>query len=104
MGETIVLCAANEVVEGEIKQAPLPDGSKVAAVDTMSELWTGKPVSDLCPRINSLKLADGDGRVDTGAVVHVLLDAKSANGDPIKVTWELQRDMWTFQPTRNARR
>ena len=27
MGETIVLCAANEVLEGEIKQAPLPDGS-----------------------------------------------------------------------------
>jgi p-cumate 2,3-dioxygenase ferredoxin subunit len=30
MAETIVLCAANEVVEGEIKQAPLPDGSNVA--------------------------------------------------------------------------
>ena len=30
MSETIMLCAADEVVEGEIKQAPLPDGSKVA--------------------------------------------------------------------------
>jgi p-cumate 2,3-dioxygenase ferredoxin component len=30
MAETVVLCAANEVVEGEIKQAPLPDGTKVA--------------------------------------------------------------------------
>jgi p-cumate 2,3-dioxygenase ferredoxin component len=30
MGETVVLCAADEVVEGEIKQAPLPDGTKVA--------------------------------------------------------------------------
>ena len=30
MAETVVLCAADEVVEGEIKQAPLPDGSKVA--------------------------------------------------------------------------
>jgi hypothetical protein len=30
-------------------------------------------------------------------VVHVLLDAKSANGDPIKVTWELQRDMFRYQ-------
>ncbi len=75
----------------------LPDGSKVAAVDTMSELWTGKPVSNPCPRINSLKLADGDGRVETGAVVHVLLDASSANGEPIKVTWELQRDMFRYQ-------
>jgi len=30
MAETVVLCAADEVVEGEIKQAPLPDGTKVA--------------------------------------------------------------------------
>ena len=75
----------------------LADGTKVAAVDAMSELWTGKPVTNPCPRINSLKLADGDGRVDTGAVVHVLLDATSANGDPIKVTWELQRDLFRYR-------
>jgi len=75
----------------------LPDGTKVAAVDTMSELWTGKPVSNPCPQINSLKLVDGDGRVETGAVVRVLLDASSMNGEPIKVTWELQRDMFRYQ-------
>ena len=30
MAETVILCSVNEVVEGEIKQASLPDGSKVA--------------------------------------------------------------------------
>ena len=30
MTETVVLCAADEVGEGEIKQAPQPDGTKVA--------------------------------------------------------------------------
>jgi hypothetical protein len=75
----------------------LPDGSKVAAVDTMSELWTGKPVANPCPKISKLKLADGDGQVDTGAVVHVLLDASSVNGDPIRVTWELHRDSFQYQ-------
>jgi hypothetical protein len=75
----------------------LPDGSKVAAADTMSELWTGKPLTNLCPRINSLKLAEGDGRVVTGAVVHALLDAGSVNGDPIKVTWELHSDRFRYQ-------
>ena len=30
MAETVVLCAADEVVVGEIKQAPLPDGTRVA--------------------------------------------------------------------------
>ena len=75
----------------------LPDGSKVAAVDTMSELWTGKPVSNPCPKINSMKLADGDGRFGTNAVVHVVLDASSANGEPIAVTWELHRDAFQYQ-------
>jgi p-cumate 2,3-dioxygenase ferredoxin subunit len=30
MTETVVVCAADEVVEAEINQAPLPDGAKVA--------------------------------------------------------------------------
>lgn len=30
MVETVALCAVHEIVEGEIKQASLPDGSKVA--------------------------------------------------------------------------
>jgi len=75
----------------------ISDGSKVAAIDTMSELWTGKPVSNPSPRINSLKLAEGDGRVDPGAVVHVSLDASSMNGEPIKVTWELERDSFQYR-------
>jgi hypothetical protein len=74
----------------------LPDGSKLAAVDTMTELWTGKPVSNPCPKINSLNLAEGDGRVATGATVRVLLDAAGANGDPIKVSWELHRDWFEY--------
>jgi hypothetical protein len=75
----------------------LPDGSKLAAVDTMTELWTGKPVSNPCPRIHSLKLAEGDGRVATGATVRVLLGAAGANGDPIKISWELQRDWFEYR-------
>jgi p-cumate 2,3-dioxygenase ferredoxin subunit len=30
MAETVILCPADEVVEGEIKQVSLPDGSNVA--------------------------------------------------------------------------
>ena len=30
MSETVVLCGVNEVLEGEIRQASLPDGSHVA--------------------------------------------------------------------------
>ena len=74
----------------------LPDGTKLAAVDTMSELWTGKPVSNPCPKINSFKFAEGDGRVSTGAAVRVLLDATGGKGDPIKVSWELHRDAFQY--------
>jgi hypothetical protein len=74
----------------------LPDGTKLAAVDTMTELWTGKPVTNPCPRINSLKLAHGDGRVAPGETVQVLLDASGAPNDPIKVSWELHRDMFKY--------
>ncbi len=70
----------------------LPDGAKLAAVDTMSELWTGKPVPNPCPKIRSLKLAEGDGRVRPGATVRVLLDA--TGGD--KVRWELHRDRFDY--------
>jgi hypothetical protein len=75
----------------------LADGTKVAAVDTMSELWTGKPPSNPCPKINSLKLSDGDGRVVTGATVHALLDAASVDGSPITVTWVLHRDQFKYR-------
>jgi hypothetical protein len=74
----------------------LPDGTKLAAVDTMIELWTGKPVSDPCPKINSLKLADGDGHFATGAVVRVLLDVAGSKDEPIKVSWELHRDWFEY--------
>jgi hypothetical protein len=74
----------------------LPDGTKLAAVDTMSELWSGKPVPNPCPKINNLRLDEGDGHVTTGEVVRALLDAKGANGDPIRVSWELHRDLFQY--------
>jgi len=75
----------------------LSDGTRVAAVDTMSELWTGKSVAKPCPRIASMRLDHGDGRCDTGDVVHVLLDASGPKDVPMKVTWELERDAFRYQ-------
>ena len=45
MGETVVLCAADEVVEGEIKQAPLPDGSNVALYRVDGAIYA---TADMC--------------------------------------------------------
>ncbi len=45
MGETVFLCAADEVVEGEIKQAPLPDGTKVALYRVDGSIYA---TADMC--------------------------------------------------------
>ena len=45
MAEAVVLCAANEVADGETKQAPRPDGTKVALT---FDVTTGEPPGMLC--------------------------------------------------------
>ena len=43
----------------------LPDGSRLAAVDAMTEAWTGSPPNNRCPRIESL-VADRTQQAETG--------------------------------------
>ncbi len=69
----------------------LPDGSKLGAVDALSELWSGKPVPNHAPAIKSLKL-DGADRVQPESTLHVTLDVADAENDPLKVDWILQHD------------
>ena len=45
MGETVVLCSASEVIEGEIKQAPLPDGTNVALYRVDGAIYA---TADMC--------------------------------------------------------
>ncbi|HEY3415209.1 MAG TPA: glycoside hydrolase family 2 TIM barrel-domain containing protein [Armatimonadota bacterium] len=67
----------------------LSDGSNLGVVDTMTELWSGKPPANRCPVINSLKL-DGPDQVDPGATVHASFNVTDPDGDPLQVTWVLQ--------------
>ncbi len=69
----------------------LSDGSRLAATDTLSLLWTGKRPTYLCPAINSLKL-DMDS-VNPGAIVKAQLVAQTVNGEPLKVDWILQEEV-----------
>lgn len=69
----------------------LPDGSKLGAVDALSQLWTGRPPRDLCPRIESLKVA-GPAEVEPGATVRAELSAADPEGSPVKVTWRFVRE------------
>ena len=73
----------------------LPDGSRLGAVDALTELWTGKPPANRCPVIRSLKLA-GPDEVQPGATVKATLDASDPDGDPLKVRWVLQREAFAY--------
>ncbi len=69
----------------------LPDGSRLGAVDTLSELWTGKIPANKCPQISTLKLL-GKDQIEAGADVKAELQVSSPIGDSITVTWELRSD------------
>lgn len=69
----------------------LPDGSKLGAVDALSELWSGKPVPNRAPAIEILKL-EGVPKVQPESTVRVTLQASDAEKDPLKVDWILQHD------------
>ena len=45
MPETVILCSADEIVEGKIKQAPLPDGAKVALYRVAGTIYA---TADMC--------------------------------------------------------
>jgi len=69
----------------------LPDGKRLAAVDALQELWSGKPPTNRCPRIDALNL-QGPNQVEPGTTVRVDLKAADPEGDPLAVRWVLQRE------------
>jgi hypothetical protein len=69
----------------------LPDGSKLAAVDALTEEWTGKLPTKRCPEILALTLS-GEDRVLPGAKITALLKAHDPDGKPVQVHWVLQQD------------
>ncbi|WP_442481456.1 glycoside hydrolase family 2 TIM barrel-domain containing protein [Aeoliella sp. SH292] len=69
----------------------LPDGSRLAAADTMSEFWTGKPVANRCPEIVSLDMP-GAGKVKPGAKLIATAVVEDPEQDPLKFDWILRSD------------
>ncbi|MFT4548658.1 MAG: hypothetical protein ACI9MB_002611, partial [Verrucomicrobiales bacterium] len=69
----------------------LPDGSRLAVVDTMTELWGGKSRANLCPEITSLVIA-GAREGKPGTVFKAELKASDPENDSFDVEWSLLRD------------
>ena len=69
----------------------LPDVTRLAAVDALTEVWSGRPVANRCPVIRALTL-ETPAQVEPGAEVNAVLDASDPEGDPIAAQWILRRE------------
>lgn len=66
----------------------MPSGNKLSAVDTMTELWTGKPPPNPCPAIQPLEI-DGPNDVSPNTTVRVRLNTSHPKGAKLHVVWTL---------------
>mgnify|MGYP005853404533 CR=1 FL=1 len=79
----------------------LPDGTPTEAVDAMTELWTGKPPADRCPiigvgKVRLLPSGTGNGEpgiFDPGMEIRCEVDASDPEGMPLRIEWDLRRDV-----------
>ncbi|MEL7498466.1 MAG: glycoside hydrolase family 2 TIM barrel-domain containing protein [Planctomycetota bacterium] len=69
----------------------LPNGKKLAAVDALTELWTGKPPTNRCPEIESLTLTGGNV-VQGEQQVEVKLKATDPENRILQTNWVLLRE------------
>jgi hypothetical protein len=74
----------------------LADGAKVEAVDAMTEMWTGKPPANCCPRIREFKLVADAGPnaklFSAGEHVGARVSAMDPENDPLTYKWSLNAD------------
>ena len=67
----------------------LPDGTKVNAVDTMTELWSGKPPQVACPAIKELRPVSST-ELTPGQSLKIRLVANDPANLPLRVRWVIQ--------------
>ena len=73
----------------------LPDGSRLAAADAMTEAWTGSPPANRCPRIESLTVNRTSG-LKPGETIKATLTASDPENDPRRIKWILRQDSATI--------
>ena len=66
----------------------LEDGSRLAAVDTMTELWSGKAPANRAPHIEPLIVA-GDTSIEPLGTVSVRADVRDPEGSALRAEWVL---------------
>jgi hypothetical protein len=70
----------------------LPDGSKLAGVDALAELWSGRKPEYLCPEITRLAVV-GPDQVPPGKAIRATVEAKDPAGGKTAIRWTLFKEM-----------
>ena len=73
----------------------LPDGTRTAAVDAMSEAWTGTAPANRCPEIRQIELGN-TSNLKPGTTLKAKVWAKDPESDPLKYEWILRSDSRTI--------
>jgi len=73
----------------------LPDGTRLGAADVLTEMWTGKPPRNLCPRIDQIAVT-GTNEVEPQSTISVTLKTSDPEKDSLKVRWKLQKESESF--------
>jgi len=68
----------------------LEDGSRTAAVDAMSELWTGEVPANLAPVADPLEIDGPSTRLDPGQRIEVSTRITDPDGDDVRAEWVLR--------------
>jgi hypothetical protein len=80
----------------------LEDGSRTAAVDVMTHLWLGQWPTNRCPALAPIPIeltgaeagdALAGGAFKAGATLRCRVRASDPEGDALKITWDLRRDV-----------
>jgi hypothetical protein len=74
----------------------LKDGSKTAAVDVMTEIWSGDAPDDLAPALARPELS-GPAQVDPGDVIEVSTAVRDSESGGVAVRWVLRPESGDYE-------
>jgi hypothetical protein len=81
----------------------LEDGTKLGAVDAMSELWTGNPPNDPAPTIEPIVI-DTEPKLEPGTTFTASTRADDRDGDDVEVYWVLRPESGEYHTGGDFRR
>ena len=70
----------------------LPDGTRLAAVDALAQLWSGAAPAHPVPELKKISL-EGTAEGAAGAELHASVDAIESQGGPLSFAWTLSKEL-----------